>query len=306
MNKDYPDIPMPYLGSYGRNLTSVAFASGNFCLKLPDGFARNPMVANISEWNNGFCFSGRSEVEWVYVEHLRMATGHESDNIENWVEVGTALLGKPHLHSPDYLASHDSEVLSFEKVPAISRMFMQRHSADDMITYIGTIRYKKVVCRLFILCLRRGNESWMVEYVFPAYISKNRTDGGRIIINELRHPDREENVSLKASLGEMQLAGVVLGNFRAYDARQCFLCTKIVSDDESLEVKMDDVKVFDDMPLRGSANITVPCCSKCLAQIDANGVDLECLKSNEVVSKTLQDGGRFNEEWMQMHAGSKL
>lgn len=298
----YIDTLLPYLGAYGNDhLERREVAEGNFCLKLMPGFAREAVVERRSQWNVGFRFDGKSDSEWIYVEHLILAADHVKDGIESWVGAGMAILGRPLLHSNSDKDNADFEAVKFGLVPAISTVFMKKHRADDMATYVGTILRKGVMCRVFILCLRRGNESWMVEYVFPAYVTETRVEGGKLTVHETRPPKPGENVDEKISQGEMQIAGVVLGNFRALNGIHCSFCDRVVSEEDVFPVEMDNIKLFDDMPLRGSATFRLPCCDDCKRRITVPALDLDRIKAVADIGDALAKGATFADDWLHYH-----
>ena len=299
--KGFADTLLTYLGAYGNHLETREVAEGNFCLKLMPGFAKEAVVERRSQWNAGFRFEGKSDAEWVYVEHMVLAPDHVNDDIESWVGIGMAFLGKPLLHCKSDRDNADFEVVKFGLVPAISSVFMKKHSADDMATYVGTILRKGVMCRVFILCIRRGNESWMVEYVFPAYVTETRVEGGKLTVHETRPPKPGEKVDVKISQGEMQIAGVVLGNFRALDGIHCSFCDKVVTEEDVFPVEMGNTKLFDNMPLRGSATFRLPCCDDCKRRITVPSLDLDRIKAVADIRDALAKGADFKSEWINSH-----
>lgn len=298
LKKGYVDTLLPYLGMYGSNLERREVAEGNFCLKLIPGFAKEPVIGRRSRWTCGTRFDGRSDSEWVYVEHMILAPDHVEDDIEMWVGASMAILGKPLLHSKSDNDNANYGIVKFGLVPAISTVFMKRHRADDMATYAGTITLRGVMCRVFILCLRRGNEGWMVEYVFPAQVTETKMLGGKLTVSETRPLRVGEKAEEKISQGEMQLAGIVLGNFRALDGIHCSFCDKVVMEDDVFPVELDNVKVFDDMPLRGSATFRLPCCDECKRQITKHGLDLDRIKAVDDIRNALAQGATFKAEWL--------
>lgn len=216
MNNGYPELSLIYLEPCDGELECREVPEGSFCIQLPTGFSIAPDVRQLSQRMCGFRYDGRSEAEWVSIVHFSVPEGHEGDNLESWVDVDVEILGKPPLHSSSDSDNVEYDLLRFEKIRATDVAFKARHHADAMVSYVGTIRRRGIVCRLFILCLRRGQDAWKVEYVFPARMAVH-TRGGECDSADappLGLP-QSEDVPLLASREEMQRAGMVLGNFQS-------------------------------------------------------------------------------------------
>ena len=216
MPKVTRDVRLPFLfppageGIAGALLDYVD-EKENFRLKLPVGFSRSPERKTISEWTHGCGFQGRNENEWAYVEHMIVSVDHLNERLEGWVASAVMLTGKPLIH-PHAEACRTYDLVRFSRVPAICSQWMKSHCADEMTSWIGTIGRGGTTCRLFIVCLKRGRECWMVEYVFPVV--------GSAVVKDAVSPSHDEMIR----------ASLVMGNFGICNATNSHVPDKNMGD----------------------------------------------------------------------------
>lgn len=291
------EMDLPYLerdagfnDSIVKQLHDFVSKDGNFRLKLPEDIMHEPIIKVMSPTLRQFHFNGVDRLKWVHVEYMTNARG--GADIREWVEMPVMMFGRPMLGTESRF-----EVVKFDWVPAISTSYLKRHGADEMATFIGTIMIEGALCRVFMVCLRRGNEAWRVEYAFPASVTENTTEG-RVVYQRLRKPNSINEVPEHPSHTEMKKAANVLGWFRAYDAVKCRFCGRTVSDEEVLKVELENVQC-DFLPVRADATVSVPCCLDCLRQQDEHGMDLERIKKDEMVCELLSRGAHIKQSWMQ-------
>lgn len=292
------EMDLPFLGrnpgfndSVVKNLQDFVSQEGNFRLKLPKSIVPEVAVKALSPSNAHFHFKGQDRFDWVHIEY--MTNAHGGADIREWVEAPVVMFGKPMLGIEEKF-----EVVKFGWMPAVSANYLKRHKADEMATFAGSVRIGETVCRVFMVCFRRGDEAWKVEYGFPAVIT-DATVNGPIVTHKMRKPNPGEKVPPDPSRAEMEEAAKVLGWFRPYDAVKCRFCGKIVSDEEVFTVELENVK-SDFLPIRTAAIVSIPCCPDC-SQRQATGTDLARIKEDEIVKNALDGGGRIKQTWLDAH-----
>ena len=292
------EMDLPFLGrnpgfndSVVKTLRDFVSHEGNFRLKLPKTIVPEVAVKALSPSNVQFHFKGQNRATWVHVEY--MTNAHEGADIREWVEASMVMFGKPRLGVEEKF-----EVVNFGWIPAVSKNYLNRHKANEMAAFAGTVRMGETASRVFIVCFRRGNEAWKVEYGFPAAITDTTVDGP-VATHKMRKPNPGEEVPPNPSRAELEEAAKVLGWFRPYDAVKCRFCGKIVSDEEVFKVELENVK-SDFLPIRTDAIVSIPCCPDCF-QRQATGIDLERVKEDEAVRKALAEGGRIKQTWLDAH-----
>lgn len=292
------EMDLPFLGrnpgfndSVVKTLRDFVSHEGNFRLKLPKTIVPEVAVKALSPSNVQFHFKGQNRANWVHIEY--MTNAHEGADIREWVEASMVMFGKPRLGVEEKF-----EVVNFGWIPAVSKNYLNRHKANEMAAFAGTVRMGETASRVFIVCFRRGNEAWKVEYGFPAAITDTTVDGP-VATHKMRKPNPGEEVPPNPSRAELEEAAKVLGWFRPYDAVKCRFCGKIVSDEEVFKVELENVK-SDFLPIRTDAIVSIPCCQDCF-QRQATGIDLERVKEDEAVRKALAEGGRIKQTWLDAH-----
>ena len=299
--KSSDDQELVYLGMWGKELKSVSVKEGNFCLKLPKGWKADPVNVEVaSRWDQGFFFAGPIDQEWAYVQHLVLSPEHVNDDIKDAINIELRLFGLVSIHPPkgtERLTIKD--MASFGCVPVTSSAFLKRHCADRMATWIGTFLRDGVKCRLYILCLQRGREVWRVEYVFPVkeYSATQINWNGKEAVKS----DIEYEIGDQPSQPEQIRAGIVLGNFRAYDAARCQLCGKIVSDEDIVEIPLENVDLTQiiGVPIRGECTVKPHCCPECRGKFKAKDISEAQIKAIPAIAEVLQGGARIEDEWLK-------
>ena len=88
---------------------------------------------------------------------------------------------------------------------------------------------------------------------------------------------------------------------RALDGIHCSFCDKVVTEEDVFPVEMGNIKLFDDMPLRGSATFRLPCCDDCKRRITVPPLDLDRIKAVTDIRDALAKGADFKSEWINSH-----
>ena len=299
----YEDRELRYLGMWGSDLKSISVKAGNFCLKIPKSWPGE--IAKIEaqgRWMHGFFFAGPNECEWAYVKHMILSPDHINDDIEDALGVELALFGRVAIHPPKGTETVSvKEMANFGLVPAISSAFLKRHNADKMASWIGLFHRGGTLCRFFTFCIQRGCEVWRVEYVFPA----KECTATRIEWNEKEQQGTKEEI--KYDIGdapsepEQMRAGIILGNFRAYDAAKCQFCGEIVSDDDTVEIPLENVDASKTigLPIRTDCLTHPYCCHTCKERLETGKVEISRITAIPDIASLLSDGARIKEGWLK-------
>ena len=302
----YENGDLGFLGMYGdKGLEDRANINGNYCLKLPAGFFAEPKSCRYYgkydlDFVDSYLYERQGYAEWVCVRHMTVPDGHLDEPIEAWVEMSHARDGMPRMGFAEMQHLPRVSVIHFDRIPLISRAFLRRHHADQMASYVGTLMVEESQFRILMVCLRRGKERWKIEYVFPATICESAQEGNSTV-ERLRLPQSGEMVKRDLSRMEIMKAACVFGYFRAYDSLKCAFCGRIVSDRDYLDVELEHMKVFEDLPLTGDAVIHVPCCGPCKENSLSAGVCMSALKRSEAICSAEALGGAIKKDWIDKH-----
>lgn len=133
------------------------------------------------DYRTFYVFKGLRQFEWVAIQHLdEVATYYD---LTDWVEFDVRHVGMPELNPPEeYKADLPKKPIDFRRVPCRDDAFLSAQNADDMVAYEGALEIRGVICRLFIIVVRKGWDGWKVELVFP---SENAT------LNDMSQEDRD-------------------------------------------------------------------------------------------------------------------
>lgn len=252
-------------------------------LYLPKGWNVEPEVKVLSPHHSVASMAGLGDHEWLSVEHLHLSPEHVHDDLGEWVIFSKVLFGKLQLHPhPCKAEGVDAHAeVSLSRLSRRDALFMKFHKADDMAAFVGTIEIGGRLCRLFIVIVRRGADSWKFEYVFPA------VDGVTKDAQEFRSK-------------EILAAARVFVPIETFGKLCCSLCGEKMDDppegasDGRCEVWMKDFRLFDDMQIPKAA-VGIPCCAACRKKILVSGVSKARLEEISAVHDQIAKGASVLE-----------
>lgn len=176
---DKPSSRLPFLKTdpgFVRNSQLRICEEGGFSVRLPEkGWTVRPSVAR-EEGGTRFTWLGQGGMQWLSVLHRTRG---------DWTDISV------------YIPAEDSFDTIWESVPeSADDGFVAMCGAEEMASWTGSVEFSGRVCRVFVVVLRRGTESWAVEYGFPAFSFDGGPAGAEI--------DESDSAT----------AGLVLGTFR--------------------------------------------------------------------------------------------
>lgn len=118
---------------------------------------------DVSKNNRKYRFMGQGHSQWFSIEYF-FADNVSSSDLSNWVEAPLTIFGYPLLHLPNRIKI-DFE--NFQKIDSVDFEYMKTHNLDEMCSYIAVGQVNGVTYKIFIVTLRRGNNAWKLEVVFP-------------------------------------------------------------------------------------------------------------------------------------------
>ena len=209
---------------HGRDIPErVTFlkADGNFELMLPKSIASTPEVRRTGSLVQ-LMFKGNAPSEWIYVEHIGIMSSGLRDGeeeMEDRVEFPLQIWDMLPLHCPGDEWAEGVDI-PLKQLRGINRCttdsaYMKYRRLDKMASWVATHSFNNVVNRIFILAVQRGNEGWLVEYVFPALISEREEVVPGMTVWRVRPPTEEEARLLDNNIShaDCDKAQVVLGSF---------------------------------------------------------------------------------------------
>ena len=252
-------------------------------LYLPKGWNVESEIEMVSPHDCVASVAGPGDHEWLSVERLHLSPEHVHDDLGEWVNFSRVLFGKlllhPHRSKAEGVAGLTE--VSFGRLSRRDALFMKYHNADDMAAFAGTIEIVDQLCRLFIVIVRRGADSWKFEYMFPAAdgVTKEAQDF---------HPE------------EILAAVRIFVPIETFGRMCCSFCGEKMDDpanetDEGyVYVWMKDFFLFDDMQIPKSA-VGIPCCTSCREKILAYGVSKARLEEIPAVHDQIAKGASMLE-----------
>ena len=247
-------------------------------LYLPKGWNVESEMKMSSPHDCVASMAGPGDHEWLSVEHLHLSPKHVHDDLGDWVNFPRVLFGKLllHPHSSKAAGVDAHTEVSLGRLSRRDSLFMKYHKADDMASFAGMIEIESRLYRLFIVIVRRGTDSWMFEYVFPA------ADG---VTKDAQEFHSEEILAAVRIFVPIETFGRMC----------CSFCGEKMDDpaegtsDGRCEVWMKDFRLFEDMQVPKAA-VGIPCCTACCEKILAYGVSKTRLEEIPAVHDQIVKG----------------
>ena len=271
-------------GILWKQLTKVIVDPAKCRFYLPEGWNLTPEIEMGNAANVIAKFAGPSAHEWASVEHLLLSPEHVNDGLDDRVNVSRVLFGRLDLHAHSDWKSgvNDCKEISFGRLSCRDTVYMKYHQADDMAAFAGTLEIESRLHRVFIVIVRRGRDSWKLEYVFPAADGVTREALGFL-------PE------------EIAAAARLFVPFETHGRAKCPLCGVGVDDPsdgnlgDGMTVWLKDFTLFDDMPKLGKGGVTLACCDACREKALDEGLRRETVEGIPDVRSQLDKGASIAE-----------